>query len=50
MLEFLGHNDEAAAIEAAATRAVREGRVTPDLGGRHGTRDVGEFIARAICE
>jgi 3-isopropylmalate dehydrogenase len=48
MLEFLGCKDEAAAIEAAATQAVRDGHVTPDLGGRLGTREVGAFIARAI--
>lgn len=48
MLDFLGRRTEAAAIEMAVTRAVRERQVTPDVGGRLGTRETGDFVARAI--
>jgi 3-isopropylmalate dehydrogenase len=48
MLETLGLNDEAAAVDAAILKAVREGQVTQDIGGTLGTREAGDFIARAV--
>ncbi len=48
MLETLGLPDEAAAIDAAVLRAVRENQVTRDIGGTLGTTEAGDFIARAI--
>jgi 3-isopropylmalate dehydrogenase len=48
MLETLGMKDEAEAIEAAILDAVRENQVTQDIGGKVGTRQVGDFIAAAV--
>jgi 3-isopropylmalate dehydrogenase len=48
MLETLGWEDEARAIEASVERAVRENQTTSDIGGRLGTREVGDWIALAL--
>ncbi len=48
MLDFLGLAREAAAIERAVQRAVRERQVTPDVGGRLGTSQTGDYIVSAI--
>jgi isocitrate/isopropylmalate dehydrogenase len=48
MLETLGLANEAAAIDAAIARSVRENQVTSDIGGRLGTREAGDFIMTAI--
>ena len=48
MLETLGRADDAQRIERAVESAVREGHTTTDLGGRLGTSQVGDYIARAI--
>jgi 3-isopropylmalate dehydrogenase len=48
MLDVLGHRSEAAAVERAVREAVRERQVTPDIGGRLGTRETGDYVARAI--
>ena len=48
MLETLGLANEAAAIDAAIARSVRENQVTSDIGGRLGTREAGDFIVTAI--
>jgi 3-isopropylmalate dehydrogenase len=48
MLETLGLADEAAAIDAAILKAVRERQVTQDVGGTLGTREAGDFIAAAV--
>jgi 3-isopropylmalate dehydrogenase len=45
MLETLGWKEEARAIESAVERAVFEGHTTSDIGGKLGTREVGEWIA-----
>lgn len=50
MLETLGARDESKAIEAAVEAAVREGQTTSDIGGTLGTREAGDFIARAITK
>jgi 3-isopropylmalate dehydrogenase len=46
MLEHLGHRTEAEALERAVARCVREGRMTPDVGGRLSTSAAGD----AVCE
>ncbi len=48
MLETLEMTTEAAAIDAAVLKAVRENQVTQDVGGRLGTREAGDFIVRSI--
>jgi 3-isopropylmalate dehydrogenase len=48
MLETLGLTKEAAAIDAAILKAVRENQVTADIGGTLGTREAGDFIVKAI--
>jgi 3-isopropylmalate dehydrogenase len=48
MLETLGWKDEASAIDCAVEKAVREGQTTADIGGRLGTREVGDWIANHV--
>jgi 3-isopropylmalate dehydrogenase len=48
MLEHLGHAEAAARAEAAVRDAIRENVTTPDLGGTHGTREVGDWIAARL--
>jgi 3-isopropylmalate dehydrogenase len=49
MLETLGLQQEAAAIDTAVLKAVRENQVTADIGGTLGTREAGDFITKAIA-
>ena len=48
MLETLGFGDAAAAVEGAVRAAITAGVTTPDLGGTHGTRAVGDWIAERV--
>ncbi len=48
MLATLGWTEESGAIEAAVERAVHEGQTTADIGGRLGTREVGDWIVREL--
>ena len=48
MLETLELAEEAAAIEAAVLKAVRDKQVTQDIGGALGTREAGKYIADQI--
>jgi len=48
MLEHLGWGEEARRIESAARWAVDNDRTTPDIGGRLGTREVGDAIAARL--
>jgi 3-isopropylmalate dehydrogenase len=48
LLETLGAREEAAAIDAAILRAVKENQVTSDVGGLLGTSQAGDFIAAAV--
>jgi 3-isopropylmalate dehydrogenase len=48
MLETLGLTDEATAIEAGVKAAVAAGEGTKEIGGTLGTRETGDYIARAI--
>lgn len=48
MLEFIGQPEAAAQIEQAVREAVRQGMTTPELGGRLGTREVGDWVAARV--
>ena len=48
MLETLGAPEAAFAVEGAVRDAVAGGITTSDLGGRHGTRAVGDWIANRV--
>ncbi|MBI2562364.1 MAG: hypothetical protein HYW08_08235 [candidate division NC10 bacterium] len=48
MLDSLGLRREAALIDAAVREAVRQDRTTNDLGGRLGTKAVGDFLCQCI--
>jgi 3-isopropylmalate dehydrogenase len=48
MLETLGWQQEAEAIERAVEAAVHQGRTTTDIGGALGTREVGDWIAQSV--
>jgi 3-isopropylmalate dehydrogenase len=48
MLDSLGMNREAAAVEAAVKQAVVSGHGTKEIGGTLGTRETGDYIAAQI--
>jgi 3-isopropylmalate dehydrogenase len=48
MLQFLGWNIEAAALNGAVRAAVHENFVTPDLGGTRKTGEVGDWLAKLV--
>src|SRR6476660_9915123 len=48
MLRHLEFKNEADKIEAAVLEAVRQKKTTEDIGGKLGTREAGEWIARNI--
>ena len=48
MLAHLGLNKEADKIEAAVLEAVRGKKITQDVGGSLGTREAGEWVAKAV--
>jgi isocitrate/isopropylmalate dehydrogenase len=50
MLEFLGWKPEAVALRTAASAALHENCVTPDLGGDKRTVEVGDWLARKSAE
>jgi 3-isopropylmalate dehydrogenase len=50
MFEYLGWNDEAAAIDRAVRAALREGKTPAELGGTLGTREVGDWVAGAVAK
>jgi 3-isopropylmalate dehydrogenase len=49
MLEFLGHDQAAAAFESAVRDCLAEGRTTADLGGSYGTAAVGDALAERVA-
>ena len=49
MLDHLGSTQQAAAIEHAVADAVETMNVTPDIGGRLGTSQTGDYIAERIA-
>ena len=48
MLDHLGLTDAARAVENAVIACVHEERTTQDIGGKLGTREVGEAVAAKI--
>ena len=48
MLRHLGLAKEADRIEAAVLEAVRQKKITEDIGGKLGTREAGKFICKAL--
>jgi tartrate dehydrogenase/decarboxylase/D-malate dehydrogenase len=49
MLEHLGEKEAAQAVEQATFRVIANSKVlTPDIGGRASTRDMGEAIAGEV--
>jgi 3-isopropylmalate dehydrogenase len=49
LLETLGARDEARAIEAAVEAAIAGHYTTTDIGGKLGTREVGDFIQKHVA-
>lgn len=50
MLETLGAKEESTAIEAAVEAAIAANQTTTDIGGKLGTREVGDFVASSITK
>ena len=50
MLDTIGWKEEARAIEVVVERAVHQGQTTSDIGGSLGTREVGDWITRAVAQ
>ena len=48
MLNHLGFTREAEKIEAAVLAAVQQKRTTPDIGGKLGTREAGEWVTKRV--
>ena len=49
MLEYLGWEEEAKTIEKAVRAALREGKTPAELGGKLGTREIGDAIAGTVA-
>ena len=48
LLDTVGWKDEAARIDAAVEAAVHEGQTTGDIGGKLGTTQVGDWVAKRV--
>jgi 3-isopropylmalate dehydrogenase len=48
MLEYLGHNEAARAVERAVTESVAARETTRDLGGELSTAEAGEAVRRRL--
>jgi 3-isopropylmalate dehydrogenase len=48
LLEYLGMFEDARSVEAVVSDCVREGPLTPDLGGSATTQDVGSWVLQAL--
>ncbi len=48
MLDYLGRTEQARLVERAVGQAVAANQTTSDIGGSLGTREVGDWIARAV--
>ena len=48
LLDTLGLNDEAAAVDRAIAGAVNDGECTTDIGGKLGTREAGDAIVQRL--
>ena len=49
MLGHLGYPEEEARLEAICAKAVETGNCTPDVGGKLGTRAVGDWVMRELA-
>jgi 3-isopropylmalate dehydrogenase len=49
MLAHLGMSAEAEKIEAAVLEAVRQKKMTSDIGGTLGTREAGEWVSQKVA-
>jgi len=49
MLEYLGHNDAAKAIEKAVVAAIEANETTKDIGGSLGTRAAGDAVLKRLA-
>ena len=49
MLDYLGHAEAAAEVEAAVAQSLRDGQTAVDLGGTLTTSQVGDLIARTVA-
>ena len=50
LLEYLGFDEEGILIENAVITAIRSDQTTRDLGGKLGTKEVGDFICEEIVK
>jgi 3-isopropylmalate dehydrogenase len=50
MLDTLGWQAEAEAVDAAVRAAIHQGKTTRDLGGSLGTREVGDWLAEFVSK
>ena len=50
LLEYLGFDEEGKLIENAVTTAILSDQTTRDLGGKLGTKEVGDFICEEIAK
>ncbi len=50
LLDFLGWSQEAARLKEAVRAALRENKVTPDLGGNLKTTEVGDWLAEQVLK
>jgi len=48
MIEHLGWKEEAARMNATVRKAVKEGKVTAEIGGSLGTREAGDWVAEQM--
>ncbi len=48
MLEYLGHREEANAIERAVIAAIDAGETTQDIGGKLGTKAAGDAVSKRL--
>ncbi|AEC52256.1 3-isopropylmalate dehydrogenase 2 [Pyrococcus sp. NA2] len=48
MLDFLGLKRESRLVEKAVTKVIEENKVTPDLGGKFKTNEVGNAVVNAL--
>jgi isocitrate/isopropylmalate dehydrogenase len=50
MLDHIDWPAEARAIEHAVQAAIKEGITTPDLGGKMGTKQVGDWLGTSVSK
>jgi 3-isopropylmalate dehydrogenase len=50
MLDHLGFSEAAHKVDAAVLEAIRQKKLTPDIGGGLGTKELGEWVARRLKE